>query len=64
VGGRRRAAAVRLGCPGYTNSPRGAYQRAPGGRPRRVIVSIVVVIVLLGLIVFFHLSGAVGPGVH
>jgi len=53
-----------LRSPGDTNTRRGPDQRAPGGRPRRVIVSIVVVIVLLGLIVFFHLSGAVGPGVH
>jgi hypothetical protein len=29
-----------------------------------VLVGIVVVAILLGLIVFLHLSGAIGPGIH
>jgi hypothetical protein len=40
----------------------------PGGTSRTsrwvVLVGIVIVAILLGLIVFLHLSGAIGPGVH
>lgn len=38
---------------------------APSGPPRWVVVvGIVLVVALLGLIVFLHLSGAIGPGSH
>jgi hypothetical protein len=44
---------------------RGAAPDAPTGGPRwKVVVAIVLVIALLGLIVFLHLSGAIGPGTH
>jgi len=44
---------------------RGPDQGTPSGTPRWVIVTaIVLAIALLGLIVFLHLSGAIGPGVH
>jgi hypothetical protein len=36
-----------------------------GGTPRWVIlVGMVIIAILLGLIVFLHLSGAIGPGIH
>ncbi len=44
---------------------RGPDQGTPSGTPRWVIVTaIVLAIALLGLIVFLHLSGAIGPGIH
>jgi hypothetical protein len=44
---------------------RGPDQGAPSGTPGWVVVvGIVLAIALLGLIVFLHLSGAIGPGVH
>ena len=44
---------------------RGSDQDAPSGAPRWVVVvGIVLSIALLGLIVFLHLSGAIGPGSH
>jgi hypothetical protein len=44
---------------------RGPDQGAPNGTPRWVVVvGLVLAIALLGLIVFLHLSGAIGPGSH
>ena len=44
---------------------RGPDPGAPSGMPRWVVVvGIVLAIALLGLIVFLHLSGAIGPGTH
>jgi hypothetical protein len=43
----------------------GLDEGAQSGRPRWVVVVwIVIAIAVLGLIVFLHLSGAIGPGVH
>jgi hypothetical protein len=44
---------------------RGPDQDARSGAPRWVVaVVIVLAIALLGLIVFLHVSGAIGPGLH
>jgi len=44
---------------------RGPEQSEPSGTPRWVVVvGIAFAIALLGLIVFLHLSGAIGPGSH
>jgi hypothetical protein len=44
---------------------RGPEQDASRGTPRWVVaVAIILAIALLGLIVFLHLSGAIGPGIH
>jgi len=39
---------------------------APAGGPPRwvVIIGIVAAVAILGLIIFLHLSGAIGPGTH
>jgi hypothetical protein len=40
-------------------------QDAPSGASRWVVaVAIILAIALLGLIVFLHLSGTIGPGTH
>ena len=44
---------------------RGPEQDASRGTPLWVVVvAIVAAVALLGLIVFLHLSGAIGPGIH
>jgi hypothetical protein len=44
---------------------RGPDRGTAGGAPRWVVVlGIVLAIALLGLIIFLHLSGAIGPGIH
>jgi len=44
---------------------RGPEQDASRGTPAWVVVvGIALAIALLGLIVFLHLSGAIGPGIH
>ena len=52
--------------PGDTDRARGEpNQDAPSSTPRWVVVvAIIFAIALLGLIVFLHLSGAIGPGTH
>jgi hypothetical protein len=39
---------------------------APAGGPARwvVVIGIAVAVAVLGLIIFLHLSGAIGPGIH
>jgi hypothetical protein len=54
-----------LRSPEDTNAPRGSDPGSPNGRPRwALVVSIVIAIALLGLIIFLHVSGAIGPGIH
>jgi hypothetical protein len=44
---------------------RGRDRQAAGGTPRWVFVlGIIIAIALLGLVVFLHLSGTIGPGAH
>ncbi len=44
---------------------RGPGRAAPRSRPRWVVILVVAVaIALVGLMVFLHLTGALGPGVH
>jgi hypothetical protein len=48
-----------------TGDGRGPDHGATRGTPRwLVVVGIVIAVALLGLIVFLHLSGVIGPGVH
>jgi hypothetical protein len=44
----------------------GGFDDGAAGRTRRwpVVLGIVIAIAVLGLIVFLHLSGAIGPGAH
>ena len=55
-----------LRSPDDTDRARGEpNQDAPSGASRWVVaVAIILAIALLGLIVFLHLSGAIGPGIH
>ena len=55
-----------LRSPDDTDGARRASDRdARSDAPRWVVaVVIVLAIALLGLIVFLHLSGAIGPGIH
>jgi hypothetical protein len=47
------------------HAPRGSDREAAGSKPRWVLVlGIVVALALLGLMVFLHLNGTIGPGVH
>jgi hypothetical protein len=47
------------------DASRGPDRGATGGaRPWKVVAGIIIAVALLGLIVFLHLSGAIGPGVH
>ncbi len=44
---------------------RGPDHEPTSGTPRWVVVvGIVIAVALLGLIVFLHVSGAIGPGTH
>jgi hypothetical protein len=48
-----------------TDDEAGPDGGAGGGAPRWMVVAgIVTVVALLGLIVFLHVSGAIGPGAH
>jgi len=43
----------------------GPGQDAPSGAPRWVVVvTIVLAVALLGLLVFLHLNGVIGPGIQ
>jgi hypothetical protein len=54
-----------LRSPEDTHTRKGPDHGAPSGRPRWVVVVwILLAIALLGSIVFLHLSGVIGPGVH
>lgn len=44
---------------------RGPDRGPASGSPRwRAVAAIIITVALLGLIVFLHLSGAIGPGAH
>jgi hypothetical protein len=43
----------------------GSDRGAPGSRPRWVVVlGIIIVTALVALMVFLHLTGSLGPGLH
>ncbi len=50
--------------PPETGDGRGPDHGATRGTPRWLVAGIVVAVALLALIVFLHLSGAIGPAVH
>jgi hypothetical protein len=37
---------------------------APRGRPQWAVILVVATVALVGLMVFLHLTGTLGPGVH
>jgi hypothetical protein len=46
--------------------PRGSPEDGGAGGPKRwvVVVGILVAAAVLGLMIYLHLSGAIGPGIH
>jgi hypothetical protein len=43
---------------------RGSDRDATSGTPRWLVIVGIAIALVLGLIVFLHLSGAIGPGAH
>jgi hypothetical protein len=53
------------GSPETQDEARGGADGAASGTPRWVLVLVAIVVVaLLGLMVFLHLTGTLGPGLH